>query len=251
MKGTIFSKPLEYNIEASGEKWRQGDRVKGTLKIKNHGIEKLDLPSLRVTLSEGVYKKIKTKDAKAWKHLAESKLEGDFALESSEEKNYSFEFTLPENCLITDKNASLYLAFFDKNENQPSGHIELVVEPKLVITQILEIIQNFIRFKLVQIKYVKGMVEVKLAPPASREMSTIDSLILSMSEVEKNLTLSYEFNMRVLDMAGGAMQTQKKTRDFEQKFTSKQYLIYGDALNQDFIIESINSILAEVKPKFL
>lgn len=250
MKGTIFLKPLEYNIEAAGEKWRQGDKVKGTLKVKNHSAENIDLPLLKVSLSEGQYKKIKTRDAKAWKALSETKLEDKFTLKPHEEKSYSFEYTLPENCLITDKNASLYLAFFDKDE-QPAGHIELVIEPKLVIGQILEAIQSFIRFKVVQTKFTKGMVEVKLSPPSSsRELSTIDNLILSMSEVEKTLTLKYEFNMRVLDMTGGAMQAQKKTREFEQTFTSKQYLQY-DSLNQDFILQSINAVLNEVKPKFL
>lgn len=250
MKGTIFSKPLEYNIEAVGEKWRQGDKIKGTLKVKNHGAENIELSALKVALSEGTYKKIKAKDAKGWKNLFETKLEEKFTLAAQEEKSYSFEYTLPENCLITDKNASLYLAFFD-NDKMPSGHIELVIEPKLVIAQVLEAIQSFLRFKVAQIKYTKGMVEVKLTPPSSsRELSTIDSLVLCLAEVEKNLTLSYEFNMRVLDMAGGAMQAQKKTRDFQQKFTSKQYLQY-DSLNQDFILQSINSVLNEVKPKFL
>lgn len=250
MKGTIFLKPLEYNIEAAGEKWRQGDKVKGTLKIKNHGADPVSLPALKVSLCEGIYKKIKARDAKAWKALSETKLEDQLTLNSQDEKSYAFEYVLPENCLITDKNASLYLAFFDKEE-QPSGHIELVIEPKLVLSQILEAIQSFIRFKVVQVKFTKGMVEVKLSPPSSsRELSTIDSLILSMSEVEKTLTLKYEFNMRVLDMAGGAMQAQKKTRECEQKFSSKQYLQY-DSLNQDFILQSINAILNEVKPKFL
>lgn len=253
MKGTIFLKPLEYNIEAAGEKWRQGDKVKGTLTVRNHSAENITLPSLKISLCEGNYKKIKSHDAKAWKALSETRLEESFILNPHEEKKYLFEFMLPENGLITDKNASLYLAFFDKAEKdeQPAGHIELVVEPKLVIAQILEAMQSFIRFKVVQMKSVKGMVEVKLTPPSSsRELSTIDTLILSLSEVEKNLTLKYEFNMRVLDLSGTAMQAQKKTREFEQSFSAKQYMQY-DSLNQDFILQSINAILTEVKPKFL
>ncbi len=253
MKGTTFLKPLEFNLEAIGEKWRQGEKIKASLKVKNHGTEKIEMPVLRTILGEGIYKKIKAKDAKAWKVLSETKLEEPFQLNAQEEKSFSFEYTLPENCLITDKNASLYLAFFDTavKDSQPVGHIELVIEPKLVISQILDLIQSFLRFKVVQIKYSKGMVEVKLAPPSSsRELSTIDNLILSLSEVEKTLKLNYEFNMRVLDMAGGAMSAQKKTREFEQSFQSKQYLQY-DSLNQDFILQSINSVLNEVKPKFL
>lgn len=250
MKGTIFSKPFEYNLEVIGEKWRQGDQIKGTLKVRNHGALGGDLPALKVVLCEGTYKKIKAKDAKAWKSLFETELENQFTLNPAEEKSYSFEYTLPEDCLITDKNASLYLAFFDRDV-LPSGHIELVIEPKLVISQILDLIQSFLRFKVMQVKYTKGMIEVKLTPPtSSRELSTIDTLILSLVEKEKALVMNYEFNMRVLDMTSGSMQAQKKTREFEQAFTSKQYLQY-DSLNQDFILQSINSVLNEVRPKFL
>ena len=74
---------------------------------------------------------------------------------------------------------------------------------------------------------------------------------LSLKEVDKNLTLNYLFNVRVLDMSSGAMQTQKKTKAFEQIFNSKQYLMYGEALNQDFILGSLNAVVNEVKPKFL
>ncbi len=251
MKGTIFLKPLEYNLEAVGERWRQGDKIKGTLKIKNHSAEKIELPHLAVALCEGNYKKIKAKDKNAWKSLTNITLAENLSLNGSEEKDYPFEFLLSQDCAITDKNGSLYLAFFDKDESVPSGHIELVIDPSLVISQVLEIFENFIRFKVAQIKSTKGMVEVKLTPPSSRELSTIDSLVLNMSEIDKNLTMNYLFNMRVLDMTGGSMQAQKKTREIEQKFNSKQYLIYGQSLNQDFVIESINSVINEVKPKFL
>lgn len=250
MKGTIFSKPLEYNLEAIGEKWRQGDKIRGTLNVRNHGADGVDFPTLKLVLCEGTYKKIKAKDAKAWKSLIDIKLEDKFTLNPAEEKSYSFEYALPEDCLVTDKNASLYLAFFDKDV-LPSGHIELVIEPKLVITQILDLIQSFLRFKVVQVKFTKGMIEVKLNPPASsRELSTIDTLILCLAEKEKTLLMNYEFNMRVLDLTSGTMQAQKKTRGFDQSFSSRQYLQY-DSLNQEFILQSINSVLNEVRPKFL
>jgi sporulation-control protein spo0M len=251
MKSTIFFKSLEYNLEASGEKWRQGEKIKGSLKVKNHGTEGTELPFIKVSLCEGQYKKIKAKDSKGWKKISESSLADKINLNPNEEKTFSFEFTLPEDALITDKNGSLYLAFFDSAEPLPTGHIELVIEPKIVITQILDILQSFLRFKVAQTKYTKGMIEVKLSPPSSREMSTIDSLVLCLAEVDKNLTLHYEFTIKVLDMTGGNMSAQKKTKEMEQKFNSKQYLFYGDSINQDFIIESINNVLNEVKPKFL
>lgn len=251
MKGTIFLKPLEYSIEAIGEKWQQGDKLKGTLKIKNHSAEKIELSVLKVSLCEGNYKKIKAKDSKGWKTLSDSILAEKFTINPSEEKDFSFEFKLAENCTITDKNGSLYLAFFDKEDALPAGHIELVVEPKIVIQQLLQILENFLRFKVKEIKSGKGSLEVKLVPPTSRELSNVDGLLLNISEVEKTLKLNYFFNIRVLNISGTTMQSEKATKEAEQIFTSKQYQIFGDSLNQDFIIESVQSVLNTVKTKML
>ncbi len=251
MKGTVFLKPLEYSIEAVGEKWHQGDKLKGSLKIKNHSSEKIELPVLKVALCEGNYKKIKAKDAKGWNAISENLLSEALTINPSEEKDYAFEFKLSENCSITDKNGSLYLAFFDKDEKIPAGHIELVIEPKVVIQQILQILESFLRFKVKEIKNAKNMIEVKLVPPTSRELSNLDGLLLSISEVEKNLSLKYFFNLRVLNISGTTMQSEKATKEMEQHFNSKQYLIYGDSINQDFIIASVQEILNSVKTKML
>jgi hypothetical protein len=114
--------------------------------------------------------------------------------------------------------------------------------------QFLEIFDNFLRFKIGVPKYSKKMVEVKLTPPASRELGHIDSLILKLSEVQNTLKIEYTFNMRVLGMTGTTMVAEKKVKTFEQNLSSKQYYSYGHP-DQDFIIASIKEILAEVKPR--
>lgn len=250
MKGTIFLKPLEYVIEAVGEKWQQGDKLKGSLKVKNHSAEKIELSLLKVVLCEGNYKKIKAKDQKGWNKLSEHILEEKMTLQSHEEKNHTFEFKLAENSSVTDKNGSLYLAFIDKDETTFAGHIELVVEPKAAIRQTLEIFENFMRFKVKEIKSVKGALEVKLVPPASRELSNLDALTLTISEVEKTLSLKYHFSLRAIDLMSPTMQVEKKTKEIEQKFSGKEYMMY-DSINQDFIIKSLQTVIDSVKTKTL
>lgn len=251
MKVTTIQKPLEYTIEAMGEKWRQGDKLKGTLKIKNHGAEKIVLPLVKVNLCEGHYKKVKARDVKGWISLETQNFPENLVINPSEENTYAFDFKLAENCSVTDKNGSLYLTFFDKEETWPTGNIELVIEPKVVIKEVLQILENFLRFKVKEIKSGKGVLEVKLVPPSSRELSNLDGLTLSISEVDKNLSFKYFFNLRSLDLASATMQVEKKTKEVVQTFNSKQYLIYGDSINQDFIIESVKGVLDGVKTKTL
>ena len=143
MKSTIFSKPLEYSLVADGEKWRQGDRIKGSLKIKNHGSETIDLAQAKMSLAVGNFKKIKSKDSKAFDLIVEKKLSERFSLTALEEKSFDWDFLLPEDCQITEKDKSLYLTFKTNSEDWPTGQLELVIEPKLVMMQFLEIFGNF------------------------------------------------------------------------------------------------------------
>lgn len=251
MKSTTFLKPLEYNLEVIGEKWHQGDKLKGTLRVKNHSAETLTLPFIKLTLASGNYKKLKARDKKGWDNLSEKDLADSLALNANEEKEYPWEFQLSEDCRITDKDGSLYLNFSDKNEDWPVGLIELPIVPKVFILQFLEIFENFLRFKVAQTKYAKGMIEIKLNAPKSRELAHIENLVLRVKEVEKTLTLEFNFSLSVLEMSGTAMVAQKKTKTVEKTLTAKEYLIYGSSINQDYIITFLNSVVKEVAPKMM
>lgn len=250
MKSTIFLKPLEYSILADGEKWRQGDKIKGMLKIKNHSTDTINISLVKMTLALGHFKKIKTKDKKAWDSLSEITMGQTIILPASGEQDFPFEFVLPEDCQITEKDKSLFLTFKSGDELWPLGQLELVIEPKLVMLSFLDIFQNFLRFKVVQTKYSKGMVEFKLNPPNSKELSHVESLLLRMKEVDKTLELEYIFSMHVFELVAGNMMAQKKQVQLNRSLTSKQYSFYGDSLNQDFIIASISEVIKEATPKF-
>ena len=250
MKVTSFIKSVECTSFTDGEKWRQGENVKGILTIKNHNKENIELPILKIVLAIGIFKKIKSKDKKAWEILSEVSLGENILISSLEEKEFKWNFQLPEDCQITEKDKNLFINFFDSGDSWPTGQLELVIEPKIVMLQFLEIFENFLRFKVVQKKFSKGMVEVKLNPPNSRELSHVESLVLRMKEVNKILDLEFEFTTNVFEMVGGNMLAQKKCTKIIQSLTSKQYYIYGDSPNHDFIKEMISSVIAEATPKF-
>jgi hypothetical protein len=116
--------------------------------------------------------------------------------------------------------------------------------------QFLEIIESFLRFKVVQRKFSKGMVEIKLNPPNSKELSHLESLVIRMKEVDKTLDLEYIFTTHAFEMVAGNMIAQKKTTKIDQTLTSKQYYIYGDSPNHDFIKTTISSVINKATPKF-
>lgn len=249
MRATLFVRPLEYSVDVSGERWFQGDKISGVLKMKNHGSEPIQKHVFKIILASGTYKKLKAKDSKGWETIIEKELARDLTIAPGLEVEFPFQFQMPESSRITDKDGSLYLAYKDNDEDWPIGNIELVIDPKIIMKQFLGIFENFVRFKVTQIKFVKGMVEVKLNPPASRDYAHIDSLVLRMSEIDKCLNCEYLFNLRQLEMIGGAMVADKKNKLVLKKITQKDFYMYGDSPNQEFIIESITSAIAEVKSK--
>jgi hypothetical protein len=51
VKGAFFQKPLEWQIDVTGEAWAQGDPIKGELRVKNLGDSPLSLEGAGVKLS--------------------------------------------------------------------------------------------------------------------------------------------------------------------------------------------------------
>ena len=249
MKSTTILKPLEYTITALGEKWHQGDTIHGTLNITNHSSEPMELPMLKITLMMGSYKKIKAKHEGAFSLLQEISLAETLRIEPLATKELSFSFKLLEDSMVTDKNSSLYLAFSGNINNLYAGYLELLILPKIVMLQFIEILVNFLRFKIVQTRFHNGMVEIKLNPPSSREFSHIETLVIRMKEIQSTLELEYIFNLQVLESVAGNFQATKKTKSVEQKLLSKDYLIYGQSPNHEFIKNNISQIIKESAPK--
>jgi hypothetical protein len=67
MKGTFFSKPLEWNIETEKESWTQGESIKGILRVKNHSAEEIDIAGTGVGLAHADVKKVHARTEGAMK----------------------------------------------------------------------------------------------------------------------------------------------------------------------------------------
>jgi hypothetical protein len=63
--------------------------------------------------------------------------------------------------------------------------------------------------------------------------------------------MEYIFTLLSFDMASGNMMAQKKTIQVDRSLTAKQYTIYGDSLNQEFLIAEFNGVIKEATPKFM
>jgi hypothetical protein len=245
MKGTFFSKPLEWNIETTGESWQQGETLKGVLRVKNHGTQNESLADTGVVLAHADIKKVHSRTEGALKPECTAKFT-ETELPAGAEVGLDFAFTISPNGAVTDKKASYYLGF---GKNCSDSQLQVKVEPKNLYSKIVGLLDTFHRFKLKEIKAVKKGVEFKLLPPTSRDMANIETLLLTFSMEEESLVMKYDFQVKKLDTSSVTTKINKESVFLERKLLPKEYSLGKDMINQDQLLKSLESAIAEVKLK--
>jgi len=249
MKGTFFQKPLEYNLEVTGESWSQGDNVKGELIIKNHDSSKLDISNIGCHLCFVDIKKMKAKNEKAFTFIESIVCSENDKLSSDEPVELKFDFKLKSDCQITDTGSSLYILCGDKNAPFEGGLLQLNIKPVKAILGFVETFENFFRFKFKPFKNKKDAIEAKVVAPTSKEWSSIQQINLKMRMVDSSLELSYLFKVKKISYDSAVMETKDTKIEIKKTLTKKEHSMFGDMPNQDGIMKSINEVLEEVKVK--
>ncbi len=245
MKGTFFKTPLEWNIETPDESWQQGGKVRGILRVKNHGNEPARLQSCGAGLA---YADIKKVHAKTDGILKPSPLttfpEEDLA--PGESKELNFELDLPANCPVSDKKATYFLTY---GKEARENHLQLNIQPRILFGKLVGLLDTFQRFKLKEFKGTKSGVEYKLIPPTSRDMANLDSLLLSLDMEGETLNLSFEFQVKKLDTSGVTNSIKKETAKIKRSLGPKEYSLGRDMINQDALLKMFENVIGEVKIK--
>jgi hypothetical protein len=245
MKGTFFSKPLEWNIETDKESWAQGETIKGTLKVKNHGSDPLELKGSGVGLAHADIKKVHARTEGSMKFETKQAFESA-PLAATASMELAFSLKLPDNCPVTDKKASFFLTY---GKDCAENHLMLKIEPKALYGKVIGLMDTFQRFKLKEYKSGKAGVEYKLLPPSSRDMAHVETLSLTFSMQGENLQMDYEFIVKKIGTEASLNKINKEGVKLQRLLTPKDYSFGKDLINQDVILKSLESAIAEVKMK--
>jgi len=245
MKGTFFSKPLEWNIETDKESWTQGENINGVLRLKNHSSESVNLTDAGVAIAYAEIKKVHARTDGAMKFDSKV-LFSEPEIKALDQIELPFSLSLPTNCGVTDKKASFYLTW---GKNHSESHLMLKIEPKALFGKVISLLDTFYRFKLKELKAAKNGVEYKLIPPTSRDMANLESLNLIFSMNGENLQMDYEFQVRKLDTAGVTNKINKLAVKSKKTLTPREFSLGKDLINQDFLLKSIEEVISEVKLK--
>jgi len=241
MKGTFFQKPLELILNVEGESWRQGDTISGNLVVKNHGAETFPLKDFGINLSFGSAKK------KIFSSLEEHLFKANAEIESGSEAELPFKLNLEKNSPISEKSQGLYV-FCGSKEDQ-SNMLELNVTPCGAIGDLLRVFENLLRFKVKSLKNKKDSIEAIMVVPPSKDFSSVQQLKVLVKMDEDNLDVNFNFKLKEISFEGGVVSTKDKTLKVKKLLTPKDYLIYGDAFNQEKVLNLLQEVIEEVRVK--
>jgi hypothetical protein len=250
VKATFFQKPLEFNLTIEGESWRQGDAVSGTLLVKNHGAQEIDSSEIRVILAHGAISKVRKKDSGAFHVLTFQPMPAQ-KVSPAGQASFSWKFETDRNCTVTEKSASLFILYGKGDAPEVPGaldslgQIQLVFHPEWVIEEFLKSLQTQYRFVLKSMKSSKGWLECKMVPPSARHFASVEQLLLSFHYDDDSLKVHYEFDVKKLEALAATTSLSKQKREFEQTFSSTEYLRNG-RFNFDFVEASIRDVMAQI-----
>lgn len=238
MKGIIIHQGQQITAMTTGEEWKQGQSVRGTLTAS------AAMP-LKIHLVYAAINDIRSKNSSKW-HILNT-----FDCTTSPD----WHFDLPNHAPLTDKTHSLYLLYGTETASDQMGLLQLNVARHPVIENVIQVFELFFRFKMIKFKNKnQEWVEYKLTPPQTKDYGNVDSFALQMQmNAEKELQIKYEITVKSLLMNQGQTEIQKKKKTFTQILEMSDYAMFGDMAtpNNDRMQEKIKEILDPLKMKVL
>ena len=249
MKGIFFQKPLELELGIVGESWGQGETITGTLKVKNHGAENILLKDFGVRLCLGISKEIKIKSSKAFTQNAQHLFDPTTEVAPGSEVDLSFCFPLTKDAPISEKSQGLYLLCGFKENPFENGMMELKISPYKDIINLLEVFENLLRFKVKSLKNKKNRLEAVMVVPSSKDYSSVQQLKILINMIDNNLDIEFNFKLKKISFEDGVISAKDSKLQVKKLLTPKEYLIYGDAFNQDKVLTLLQEVIEEIKVK--
>lgn len=246
MRGIFIHNQLEYRLEVTGEDFYQGDSLPCTLSVKNHSSETQPLSALSISLALGNFTKIKQKADCAYSVILSSVFNELGSLEAQEQKSFSWTVELDKNCVITDKNQSLFLLYGNPDIAEANAQLLVTVQPHRYIHQILTTLESTFQFVFKGQKSANGWLNVKLKPSSSRRLSLVDELVLGFHFEENAIMLKYMFKVKRFDTTVSTVTVKKGKTEVEQTLPLSEFLLTSEHLNLKSLEAKIDEALAVV-----
>lgn len=233
MKGVSFQNGVEFKIQIEGESWQPGDLIKGQIESK-------PLAEGSLYFVEGIDKKIKTKSADAFIILKE---------QNAKTLPQEWEYSIPMDARISDKNGSLYLLYGRGDALEKLGLLKLNIIPHLLIRDLIALICGNFRFAQKNLSAgKKGLAEIKLDPPGVKEWAMLEQLVLFAKISDSHLECNFQFHRKEVDATKGGLATKTVKREIKKEWKRNEITYdFNQRLNTEVMMVEIEKIIAEYR----
>jgi hypothetical protein len=249
VKGTSFQQPYEFKLEVEGESWNQGEPLRGSLLIKNHGGAPAALSGVQVKLAYGGLKKVHAKSAEAFDDLASAPLELSGELGAGEERRVSWEFKTTRDTPITDNVNSPFVLYGHGESAVTLAPLQLNIQPDPLIQEVMNSLRIQFRFVPKALKFRKKGVEGKFEPPTSQAFASLDYVLVGFGFEGDVLELEYIFHMKKVEATAVGGEVKKDLRKVKQSMRPDQYKVSSGRWNHEHIEATISEALSQVETK--
>jgi hypothetical protein len=250
MKGQIFDVDKSITLTVDGEKWNQGEIIKGNIEITNTSTHNIDIQSTKIQLCYGDFKKVQQKSKNAFQIVSTVDINLNQQLKPKSSLKGLFEFETGLNAFITDKKGSLFILYYPKmvNDSLEFAHLQLIIQPHFILDEFSKILEMFFRFKLKEVKNSSGGTIYNYLAPSSKEFSNLDSfdLVFKFHE-DKSISIETLAALKKIEVSSSVNKLKKYKKEFTHVLTPKEYFLAPGIMNQDRIIQFLNEILNQIK----
>lgn len=240
MRGTFFQKPLELKIEINGESWIQGDKISGELNIVDHSGQN-DLSKCGVAFAIIDLKKFKDK-----KDGAVTVLDKVINVNSPQ---VNFNFSVAKNSQITEKNITPSLLVGNLDDLLSCSVMQLNIGVHKSISDYVNLIEMFYRFKLKGLKSKKGEIELTLTAPSSKDWSQVEKFIVLASVSDEGISLKHQAVVKKISFENMQTTTKEVKVSFDAVVSKKEMYSFEESINQDLFKNIFEQMLDKIKLK--
>jgi hypothetical protein len=251
MRSIFIQKPLEFRLEVPIEFGGQGDPAPCTLSVRNHSEERVPLSELSLQLALGDLKKVKAKDAQAFRVLATAELDRSAVLMPNASLSVVWDLVLDINAPITDKAQSLFFLYGNSSSTSLLGQLPLTVKMHPHLRAIFDTCETVFGLSNRGESWRDGFTTVKFQAPDLRKFSLVDEISIGARFVDGGaVELIYNFKVKKIAATAHSLNFKKGRVEVAQTWRSEEYLFGGGFIRQDFIDKSLEEAFSAVATGF-
>lgn len=248
MKSSIVGQDFDLLLELHGQKWLQGDLIRGSLEIINKTQKTISPKVFDLSFVYADIKKFKNLSESSYREFIKINL-NEQTIAPTQKMKIPWELKLDLNAPVECKKYAPYILWGDLDKKPPAS-LMVKISPCESIEKIIEIWRNFFRFSLKDYLSVNDdWIEYRFNSPLAKEYAKLDTLVVKFKREENKLLIFAKSTLKLIAADTSGMKIDKKENTLNAEWKEKEYLLMPNFLNQEYVCAQVKAILEKLMNK--